>query len=101
MNREKCVLNKEELMLAADFFKVMGDETRLKILVTVLNKELCVNDIAECIEMSQSSVSHQLKTLRISKLIKSRRDGKMIYYSLDDEHVKTILDMAIEHAMEK
>ena len=101
MNKEKCVLNKEELRLAADFFKVMGDETRLKILVTLLNKELCVNEIAECIEMSQSSVSHQLKTLRISKLIKSRRDGKMIYYSLDDEHIKTILDMAIEHAMEK
>ena len=101
MNKEKCVLNKEELRLAADFFKVMGDETRLKILVTLLNKELCVNEIAECIEMSQSSVSHQLKILRISKLIKSRRDGKMIYYSLDDEHVKTILDMAIEHAMEK
>ena len=100
MNKEKCVLNKEELRLAADFFKVMGDETRLKILVTLLNKELCVNEIAECIEMSQSSVSHQLKTLRISKLIKSRRDGKMIYYSLDDEHIHSVLKVALEHILE-
>ena len=100
MNKEKCVLNKEELRLAADFFKVMGDETRLKILVTLLNKELCVNEIAECIEMSQSSVSHQLKTLRISKLIKSRREGKMIYYSLDDEHVKHIFDEGLKHITE-
>ncbi len=94
-------LSEDTIIQATDFFKVMGDNTRLKILLCLIHQELCVNDIAEVINMSQSSVSHQLKTLRISKLVKARRDGKMIYYSLDDDHVTTILDMTIEHLREK
>lgn len=100
MNQESR-LSEDTIIQATDFFKVMGDNTRLKILLCLIHQELCVNDIAEVINMSQSSVSHQLKTLRISKLVKARRDGKMIYYSLDDDHVTTILDMTIEHLREK
>lgn len=100
MNKKER-LSEDTIIQATDFFKIMGDNTRLKILLCLIHQELCVNDIAEAIDMSQSSVSHQLKTLRISKLVKSRRDGKMIYYSLDDDHVTTILDMTIEHLREK
>ena len=84
----------------SDFFKVMGDNTRLKILIALIHNEYCVNDIASIIGLSQSAVSHQLKILRKSKLVKSIRDGRYIYYLLDDEHVEIILNMAIEHINE-
>ena len=84
----------------SDFFKVMGDNTRLKILIALIHNEYCVNDIANIIGLSQSAVSHQLKVLRKSKLVKSTRNGRYIYYSLDDEHVEIILNMAIEHINE-
>ena len=75
---EIVLLYKDEIKKAADFFKVVGDETRMKILLTIREKEACVNDIAKSVEMTKSAVSHQLKLLRDENLIKSRRDGKNI-----------------------
>lgn len=94
-------LNKpKKISLLTDFFKVMGDNTRLQILIVLINNELCVNDISKLLQLSQSAISHQLKQLRLAKLIKARRSGRTVYYSLDDEHVETILNMAIEHLNE-
>lgn len=84
----------------AELFKIFGDPTRIRILYVMLDKERCVNDIAGHLQMSQSSVSHQLRILKTSKLVKSRREGKSIYYSLDDEHVRSILSMGMEHILE-
>lgn len=84
----------------AELFKIFGDPTRIRILYAMLETELCVNDIAACLQMSQSSVSHQLRILKSSKLVKSRREGKLIFYSLDDDHVRLILSMGMEHIME-
>lgn len=84
----------------AELFKIFGDPTRIRILHAMSDSELCVNDIAGRLQMSQSSVSHQLRILKTSKLVKSRRDGKSIFYSLDDEHVRSILNMGMEHIME-
>lgn len=84
----------------AELFKIFGDPTRIRILYAMLDTERCVNDIAGVLEMSQSSVSHQLRILKTSKLVKSRRKGKSIFYSLDDEHVRSILNMGMEHIME-
>ena len=82
---------------AASFFKVVGDETRMKILCTIAEKELCVNDIADAVVMTKSAVSHQLRLLKEEGLVKARRDGKNIFYSLDDQHVVDILDIAFTH----
>lgn len=79
-------------------FKVIGDATRFRILYLLDGTEWSVNAIAEALQMEQSAVSHQLKKLREAKLVKSRREGKSIYYSQDDNHVFEILDMAVEHA---
>ncbi len=85
----------------ADLFKVFGDSSRIRILYKLQEGEMCVQDIAEGLLMTQSAVSHQLKILKMSKLVKNRRDGKMIYYSLDDDHVSTILSMGKEHLEEQ
>lgn len=84
----------------AELFKIFGDPTRIRILYAMLDTELCVNDIVGHLQMSQSSVSHQLRILKTSKLVKSRREGKSIFYSLDDEHVRSILSMGMDHIME-
>ena len=84
----------------AELFKVFGDSTRIKILYSMFEHELCVNDIAGLMNLSQSSVSHQLRILKTSKLVKFRREGKSIYYSLDDEHVRSIISMGMEHVEE-
>lgn len=84
----------------AELFKVFGDSTRIKILYSMFEQELCVNDIARLLNLSQSSVSHQLRILKTSKLVKFRREGKSIYYSLDDEHVRSIISMGMEHVEE-
>ena len=84
----------------SDLFKVLSDSTRLKILWSIENKELCVCCISEVVGMSVSAVSHQLKTLKQANLITSKRKGKNIYYSLNDEHVKTILETTLEHMLE-
>lgn len=84
----------------AELFKVFGDSTRIKILYSMFEHELCVNDIARLLNLSQSSVSHQLRILKTSKLVKFRREGKSIFYSLDDEHVRAIISMGMEHVEE-
>ena len=93
-------LAEEELLDLADLLKMFSDSTRIKILYDLFDGEKNVSEICEDIEMNQSAVSHQLKALRNAKLVKSRRDGKAIYYSLDDEHVKTIIAMGKEHIEE-
>ena len=84
----------------AELFKVFGDVTRIKILSLLLNGELSVGDVADGLEMTQSAISHQLNLLRRSKLVKARREGKSVYYSLDDDHVSEILSCGIEHISE-
>lgn len=91
----------EELFDLAELFKVFGDTTRVKILYVLFESEMCVCDIAEVLNISQSAISHQLRTIKQAKLIKNRRDGKTIYYSLADDHVKTIIGMAKEHLEEE
>ena len=92
---------KDELLFdLADFYKIFGDTTRVKILYALDKSELCVCDISLLLGMSVSAVSHQLKTLRDSNLVKTKREGKVIYYSLSDDHVKSILECGIEHLEE-
>ncbi len=89
-----------ELYDLAELFKVFGDSTRIRILFVLFNAEICVCDIAETLGMTQSAISHQLRILKQSKLVKSRRDGKSIFYSLADDHVKTIIAQGREHIEE-
>ena len=93
-------MSETELMELADLFKMFADTTRVKIMYALFDGEKNVTEICEDVEMTQSAVSHQLKALKNSKLIKSRRDGKAIYYSLDDDHVKMIIAMGKEHIEE-
>ena len=90
----------EELYDLAELFKIFGDSTRIKILYALLEGELCVCDIAKLMEVTQSAVSHQLRVLKSSKLVKFRREGKTVYYSLADEHVVRILSQGMEHIEE-
>ena len=91
----------EELLYdLADLFKVFSDTTRIKILYALMGRELCVADIAEATATSQSAVSHQLAILRRNKLIKSRREGKSVFYSLADNHVRTIISQGLNHLEE-
>jgi len=90
----------EELADMAELFKVFGDSTRIKILYTLSKNEMCVCDIASLIGMTQPAVSYQLKVLKQAGLVKNRRDGKTIFYSLADSHVETIIGMAKEHLEE-
>lgn len=83
-----------------DVFKVFGDNTRIKILWTLFDNEICVADIAEKTSMSQSAISHQLRILKQARLIKARRDGKNTFYSLSDEHVKRIIEQVMIHINE-
>ena len=87
----------EELQDLADFFKVFGDATRLKILYVLLCSEMCVYDISTILGMSQSAISHQLRVLKQMDLVKNRREGKTIFYSLADDHVMTIMAQGLEH----
>ncbi|UNT94471.1 helix-turn-helix transcriptional regulator [uncultured Allobaculum sp.] len=91
----------EILERLADFYKVMGDQTRLKILIALEKKELCVSDLCNVIGMSRSAVSHQLKALKAAKLIRSRKDGKAVYYFLDDEHIHSVVKVALTHILEE
>ena len=98
---EKGTLPKEEtLYKLADLFKVFGDPTRIRILYTLAAGELCVCDIADVLSMTQSAISHQLRVLKQMSLVKFRRDGKTVYYSLADSHVSTILAQGLEHIEE-
>ena len=96
----EIMLDKTVMEYIADLFKTFGDPTRVHILTLLQQQELCVGDIAEAVELSQSAISHQLRILKQMHLIKFRRDGKNIVYSLADDHVRTILQMGLEHVME-
>ena len=87
----------QRLAQMTEFFKVIGDDTRLRILASLRGQELCVSDIANVVDMSKSAVSHQLRVLSAAGLVKGRRKGKNVYYSLDDEHVEEIFSDAMEH----
>lgn len=89
--------DEETLYRLANLFKVFGDPTRIRILNTLIQGELCVQDIADELSMTQSAISHQLRLLKQSALVKFRRDGKTIYYSLADDHVATIMNQGLEH----
>jgi ArsR family transcriptional regulator len=93
-------ISPELMARAASFFKVVGDEKRMKILCAISKDELCVNDIAAAVDMTKSAVSHQLRVLRENNLVKFEKKGKHAYYSLADDHVKEILDVALEHINE-
>ncbi len=92
--------DEEILYDLAELFKVFGDSTRIKILYVLFESEMCVCDIAQVLNMTPSAISHQLKVLKNSHLIKFRRDGKSIFYSLADEHVRTMLGQGMEHICE-
>ena len=90
----------EVLYELADLFRVFGDSSRIKILYALHDSELCVQDLANAVQLSQSAVSHQLRVLKDSKLVRFRRDGKTVYYALDDDHVRSILSIGMDHLEE-
>jgi len=90
----------ETLYDLAEFFKVFGDSTRIKIICALFESEMCVCDLAALLGVTQSAISHQLRTLKGARLVRYRRDGKVIYYSLDDEHIKHIFDEGLRHITE-
>lgn len=89
-----------ELYDLAELFKVFGDSTRIRILYVLFEAEVCVCDLAQALNMTQSAISHQLRILKQNRLVKSRREGKSIFYSLADDHVRTIIDQGREHLEE-
>lgn len=97
---ESLMPKEEELWDLAELFKTFGDTTRIRILYVLEVEETCVCDIAEILSMSQSAISHQLRLLKQMRLVRSRREGKVVYYSLADSHVKTIIEQGLEHILE-
>jgi transcriptional repressor smtB len=99
---DKIKLPEEEVLYdLGDFFKILGDSTRIKILSALFQSEMCVCDIAALLGMTQSAISHQLRVLKQGRLVKHRKDGKVVYYSLDDDHIKHIVDQGLTHISEK
>lgn len=97
---QKKMPKEERLYDLADFFKVLGDSTRVKIMWALDEKELCVCDLAVLLDMTKSAISHQLRALREARLVKFRKEGKVVYYSLADDHVKQVFEMGYEHIKE-
>ena len=95
-----AVYTDEEVDRLASLFQLFSDDNRLRIMLVLREGETCVNDISSKVGMSMTAISHQLKSLRDAKLVKPRRHGKMVYYSLADEHVESIIDLGIEHLSE-
>ena len=93
----KTIPEPENIYLMADIFKALSDPTRLKIVLALLNQEHCVCDIAVICNQTDSAISHQLRILRTMKVVKNRREGKIIYYSIDDDHVISLINMSLEH----
>lgn len=91
----------DKLYSLAEFFKVFGDSTRIKILCVLLQSEMCVYDIAALLNMTQSAISHQLRVLKQMQLVKFRREGKTVFYSLSDSHIENILSQGMEHISEE
>ena len=96
----KMMPDEERMKELADFYKVFGDATRVKILYALLESEMCVCDLAALLKMTQSAISHQLRVLKQMKLVKNRREGKTVYYSLADGHIQNIISQGMEHIME-
>ena len=104
-----CNVNKEDVCLPdievlydlSELFKVFGDSTRIRILSVLFDHELCVNDLSDLLGMGQSAISHQLRILRTAGLVRPRRDGKVVYYALDDDHVYTIFHAGLSHINHK
>ncbi|EHJ00949.1 transcriptional regulator, ArsR family [Clostridium sp. DL-VIII] len=102
VNKVKEIIPKEETLYdLADLFKVLGDSTRIRVLCALFEDEMCVCDIAALLGMTQSAISHQLRVLKQARLVKYKREGKVVYYSLEDEHVKRIFDQGLAHISEK
>ncbi|MCI6913947.1 MAG: metalloregulator ArsR/SmtB family transcription factor [Lachnospiraceae bacterium] len=97
---EICMPDDEFLFELCDLFRIFGDSTRIKILFVLMDREMNVGDIATELNLNQSAVSHQLRVLKDAKIVKFRRDGKSMYYSLDDDHVRNILALGMEHVEE-
>ena len=93
--------DEDQLYDLAELFKIFGDSTRVRILYLLLESEMCVCDIAQCLSMNQSAISHQLRVLKNADLIRFRREGKTVIYSLADDHVRMILSCGMEHILEK
>ncbi|MCI8597877.1 MAG: winged helix-turn-helix transcriptional regulator [Lachnospiraceae bacterium] len=100
IHKTDYLTDEDTLYRLAELFKVFGDPTRIRILYTLSGQELCVQDIAKELEMTQSAISHQLRILKQMSLVKFRRDGKTMYYSLADDHVATIMAQGLEHVCE-
>ncbi len=99
---ESIKLPEEDVLYSlGDFFKVLGDTTRIKILSALFQSEMCVCDIAAVLGMTQSAISHQLRVLKQGRFVKYRKEGKAVYYSLDDEHVEKIVEQGLNHVLEK
>lgn len=94
------MLSESVLSALSELYKMFGDKTRIRILYVLLKHEMCVCDIAQLLNMTQSAISHQLRTLKQAHLVKYRREGKTVFYSLADEHVEMILNMGLEHVLE-
>lgn len=100
-NTEKMMLEEDKLNTMADFFKVFSDPTRLKIINVLLCEDMCVSDIAVILNMTHSAISHQLKFLKNYNIVKDTKVGKVVYYKLDDDHIKEIFEKGLEHIREK
>ncbi|MPM45965.1 Transcriptional repressor SmtB [bioreactor metagenome] len=98
---KETIPQEETLYDLADLFKTFGDSTRIKIICALFQSEMCVCDIAALLCMNQSAISHQLRVLKQARLVKYRKEGKVVYYSLDDDHVKGIFDQGLAHLNEK
>ena len=94
-------LKDNDLYILTEFFKVLGSPTRIRILLLLMEEDSCVSDLAEQLDMTQSAVSHQLNLLKSNKLVRRRRDGKMILYTLVDEHVQMVVEKGMEHILQR
>ena len=102
IERVKKRMPKEEIAYdLADFFKILGDTTRMRILSALSEEEMCVYDIANLLKMTQSAISHQLRVLKQGRFVKHRKEGKIVYYSLEDDHIKHIVEQGMTHILEK
>lgn len=97
---QNAIKNEQNILDASEIFKILSDPTRLKIVMALTKEELCVRDIAALLNLTESAISHQLRLLKNSRIVKHRRDGKMAYYTLDDEHVENLIKSALQHTTE-
>ena len=101
ISRVRAKMPEDEVLYnLAELFKLFGDSTRIRILYALFEEEMCVCDIAQLLNMTQSAISHQLRLLKQSKLVKNRRDGKTVYYALADDHVRTVINQGMDHILE-